>query len=128
LCAGALLTAIACSSGTATSAGGGTTTAAPLSSYATIADLDKALNDKGVTCQLSYPGLKDDASQAELSICTIDNEQAFLRVWQSPDLVTKFMASPDGKSGTVAAGANWTISLETAATAKKVAAAIGGSA
>ena len=109
-------------------AGPSSTSPATASSYATIADLAKALNDKGIACTLSYPGIKDDVSQAELSICTIDNEQAYLRVWQGPELVTKFLAGPDGQTGTVAVGANWTISFVTAATASKVSAALGGTA
>jgi len=112
----------------APAAGASSTSAAPASSYASIADLAKALNDKGIACTLSYPGIKDDVSQAELSICTIDNEQAYLRVWQGPELVTKFLAGPDGQTGTVAVGANWTISFGTPATASKVAAALGGTA
>jgi hypothetical protein len=107
--------------------GNNPTTTAP-SSYADIAALAKALNDKGITCVLSYPGIKDDVSQAELSICTIDDEQAFLRVWQTPELVKTFLASPDGQTGTLAVGANWTISFQTPATATKVANALGGSA
>jgi hypothetical protein len=122
--------AVSSTAGTAAPGAGPTSSAppAPSSSYASIADLAKALNDKGITCALSYPGIKDDVSQAELSICTIDNEQAYLRVWQGPELVTKFLAGPDGQTGTVAVGANWTISFGTPATASKVAAALGGTA
>jgi len=98
------------------------------SSYATVADLAKALNDKGIPCVLSYPGLKDDVSQAELSVCTIDDEQAFLRVWHGTDQVKKFLATPDGQSGTLAVGGNWTISFQTSAPAVKIATALGGSA
>lgn len=103
------------------------TTTTP-STYANIAELAQALNDKGIPCVLSYPGIKDDVGQVELSICTIDNEQAFLRVWQGPELVTKFLASPDGQTGTLAVGANWTISFQTPAAASKVANTLGGSA
>jgi hypothetical protein len=110
---------------TATSLNTNTTTP---SSYATVADLAKALNDKNITCVLEYAGLKDDVSQSELSICTIENEQATLRVWQGPDLVKKFLASPDGQTGTLAVGGNWTISFDTPETAAKVATALGGSA
>jgi hypothetical protein len=110
---------------TATSVNTNTTTP---SSYATVADLAKALNDKGITCVLEYAGLKDDVSQSELSICTIEDEQATLRVWQGPDLVKKFLASPDGQTGTLAVGGNWTISFNTPETAAKVASALGGSA
>ena len=104
------------------------TTAAPASAYATIADLDKALVAAGIPCTLEYAGLKDDVSRVELSICTIDAEQAYLRVWQDTTLLRKFLASPEGATGTVAVGANWTITVVSNATATKIARAIGGTA
>jgi hypothetical protein len=107
-----------------TSAGGART----LSTFTTIADLQKALQDKDITCKLEYPGLKDDTSKQELSICVIDGEQAYLRIWLDPSGLTQFLASPDGRSGTVAAGANWTITVASNPVADKIARALGGTA
>ncbi len=103
-------------------------TPATVSSYPTVAELAKALNDKGIACKLSYAGLKDDATKSELSICTIDDEQATLRVWQDPTEVTKFLASPDGQTGLVAVGGNWMISFQTPATASRIAETMGATA
>jgi hypothetical protein len=98
------------------------------SSYKSIAALAQALNDKSIECKLSYPGLKDDVTDAELSICTIDGQQAYLRVWTNTEFVDKFLVSPDGNTGLVAVGSNWTITLQSPATANRVAAALGGTA
>jgi hypothetical protein len=122
----------ACSSTAGSGSGTGTsaapTTAAAPSSYASIADLQKALEGKGITCKLEYPGLKDDTAQTELSICVIDTEQAFLKIWLKPDQIKEFLASPDGQTGTVAVGANWTVTVNSNAVADKVAKALGGAA
>ncbi len=115
-------------SGSGTAASAAPTTAAGPSTYASIAELQKALEGKGITCKLEYPGLKDDTAQTELSICVIDGEQAFLKVWLKPEQIKEFLASPDGETGTVAVGANWTITVTSNAVADKVAKAIGGTA
>ncbi len=121
--------AAGCGSSPSSSTAASTPSTTPVaSSFTTVADLATALNDRGVTCKLSYAGLKDDATRSELSICTIDNEQATLRVWQDPADVTKFLASPDGQTGLVAVGPNWMISFETPATAAKIATVLGGTA
>ena len=108
--------------------GGATTTtaAAAASSYATIDTLDKALIAAGIPCTLEYAGLKDDVSKVELSICTIDGEQAYLRVWEDPKMLQQFVASAEGGTGTVAVGANWSITVVTNPVAAKIAKAIGG--
>lgn len=108
--------------------GGASTTTATASTYATIADLDKALIAKNIPCALEYAGLKDDVSKVELSICTIDGEQAYLRVWEDPKMLQQFVASAEGATGTVAVGANWTITVVSNATAAKIGKAIGGTA
>lgn len=110
------------------SAGGSATSSTLPTTYPTIAALQGALEGKGITCTLEYPGLKDDTAQVELSICVIDGEQAYLKVWAKPDQIRQFLDSPDGQSGTVAVGANWTITVATNPVAAKVAAAIGGTA
>jgi hypothetical protein len=140
--------ALGCSSTTATSPTGSTAAATGASgtgasgtgapgtrfqvslptAYATIADLQKALQDKSITCKLEYPGLKDDTSKQELSICVIDGEQAYLRIWLDPAGLTQFLASPDGQTGTVAAGSNWTITVASNPVATKIATALGGTA
>lgn len=102
--------------------------AAPVTAYATVADLQKALTDKGITCKLEYPGLKDDTQKQELSICVIDGEQAYLRIWFDTAALGQFIASPDGQTGTVAAGSNWTITVTSPAVATRIAGAIGGTA
>lgn len=128
------LPALGCSSTTATSPTGSTaaatggSSAAATTAYATIADLQKALQDKSITCKLEYPGLKDDTSKQELSICVIDGEQAYLRIWLDPAGLTQFLASPDGQTGTVAAGSNWTITVASNPVATKIATALGGTA
>ena len=109
-------------SATSTTAAGATTA----STYATIDALDKALIAAGIPCTLEYAGLKDDVSKVELSICTIDSEQAYLRVWEDPKMLQQFVASVEGGTGTVAVGANWTITVVSNPTAAKIAKAIGG--
>jgi len=103
-----------------------TTAAAASSSYATIDTLDKALIAAGIPCALEYAGLKDDVSKVELSICTIDGEQAYLRVWEDPKMLQQFVASAEGGTGTVAVGANWSITVVSNPVAAKIAKAIGG--
>ena len=67
-------------------------------------------------------------TKAEVSLCTISNEQATLHVYADPQSVQQFAASPDGHSGIVALGANWTIAVQTPGEAAKLAAALGGTA
>lgn len=106
----------------------GSTAAADASNYATIAELHDAIVRAGFACTLEYPGLKDDVSNNEVSICTIEDEQAFLTVWADPADLTDFAASTEGSTGTVAIGANWTISVTSADLAGRLAADLGGTA
>lgn len=128
LAAAALPALAGCTSGTSSDSPSPTAgTAAPgEASYASIAELQRALTAKGITCTLEYEGLKDDTGEKELSICVIDGEQAYLTIWLQPGLVEQFVASPDGQTGTVAVGRNWTVVVSTPGTAAKVAAALGG--
>jgi hypothetical protein len=98
------------------------------SSYETIAGLHQAIVDAGFACTLEYPGLKDDTSQNEVSICTIEDEQAFLTIWADPASLADFASSADGATGTVAIGADWTISVTTPELAGRLASALGGAA
>jgi hypothetical protein len=111
-----------------TAGSSGSTKPADASTYASIADLHTAIVDADFACTLEYPGLKDDVSNNEVSICTIDGEQAFLTIWGDPADLEAFASSPDGSTGTVALGANWTISVTSADLAGRLAAALGGTA
>lgn len=113
---------------TSTTGSSGTSAPAEESTYATIADLHEAIVGAGFACTLEYPGLKDDVSNNEVSICTIEDEQAFLTVWTDPADVEAFAESPDGSTGTVAVGTNWTISVTSADLATRLADGLGGTA
>ena len=113
---------------TSTTGSSGTSAPAEASTYASIAELHEAIVAAGFACTLEYPGLKDDVSNNEVSICTIDDEQAFLTVWADPADVDEFAESSDGSTGTVALGANWTISVTSADLAGRLAAGLGGTA
>lgn len=129
--AGALLAGCSSSSsstGSSTAAssppGSGANSPANLSSIATVADMAKQLEAKGIRCKLEYEGLKDN--DKTLSICTIDNSQATLTIWDKPEILQKFLAANVGAKGASAVGANWTVDVDTPATAQKVATALGG--
>jgi hypothetical protein len=129
LVGGLLLAVVAVATGcsstptTNTDAGGPATTVAP--SYATVADLAKQLEAKGIACKLEYEGLKQE--DKTLSLCVIGGgEQATLTIWDQPEVLGKFLATPDTGTGATAVGANWTIDVDTAATAHKLTDALGG--
>lgn len=111
----------ACSSSPSTSTSATTVSA---SSIANIADLQKRLEGKGIVCKLEYEGLKQE--DKTLSICVIDGEQATLTIWDKPEVLVKFLNSDVGAKGATAVGANWTVDVDSAATAQKVASALGG--
>lgn len=115
---------------TSSTAGGSTGSTAPTgsSTYPTIAALHDAIVDGGFACTLEYPGLKDDVSSNEVSICTIEDEQAFLTIWADPADLADFAASSDGSTGTVALGANWSVSVTSEDLAGRLATALGGTA
>ena len=83
---------------------------------------------QGVDVVIADDGLQNLSLARDLEICVIDGEQAFLKVWLKPEQIKEFLASPDGQTGTVAVGANWTITVTSNAVADKVAKAIGGTA
>jgi hypothetical protein len=111
-----------------TTASTGSSAPSGSSTYATIAALHQAIVDGGFECTLEYPGLKDDVSNNEVSICTIEDEQAFLTIWADPANLAAFAASSDGSTGTVALGANWSISVTTPDLASRLATALDGTA
>jgi hypothetical protein len=113
---------VACSSTAANGSLAPATTVAP--SYATVEDLASQLQAKGITCQLEYQGLKQE--DKTLSICVVDGEQATLTIWDRPADVAAFLAASDAGTGATAVGANWTIDVDTVATAQKLTAALGG--
>jgi hypothetical protein len=108
--------------------GGSTPASAGGSSYGSIAELHEAIVGADFACTLEYPGLEDDVSNSEVSICTIEGEQAFLTIWRDPADVADFVESPEGATGTVAIGGDWTISVSSEDLAGRLADALGGSA
>lgn len=98
------------------------------SSYGSIAALHQAIVDGGFPCTLEYPGLKDDVTSNEVSICTIEDETAYLTIWNDPAQLRAFVASPDGATGTVAVGSDWTIAVTSADLAGRLASALDGTA
>lgn len=94
-----------------------------LSRYADVSAMADDLQAGGITCALEYEGLRD--AEKEVSICTIDGEFAQLTVWLDPEIVETLAGAADG---TLAHGQNWTVDVDTAATAQQVAAALGGAA
>lgn len=130
-----VLGASACSSdGTGGAGASSSTSAAPTgvtetgSTYGSIASLQEAVVDGGFTCTLEYPGLRDDATDNEVSICTIEDETAYLTVWGDPAKLAEFASSSDGSTGTVALGADWSISVATEDLAGRLAETLGGTA
>lgn len=130
-----VLGAAACSSNGTTGAGDpSSTSAAPTgvtetgSTYGTIASLQEAIVDAGFTCTLEYPGLRDDATDNEVSICTIEDETAYLTVWGDPAKLSAFASSSDGSTGTVALGSDWSVSVASEDLAGRLATALGGTA
>jgi ABC-type glycerol-3-phosphate transport system substrate-binding protein len=116
------LTVAACSSSSTPGTAAPGTTAAP--SYATVEDLAKQLEAKGITCKLEYEGLRQE--DKTLSICVVNGEQGTLTIWDKPDVLAKFLASSVSGTGATAVGANWTIDVDTVANAQKLTAALGG--
>lgn len=94
--------------------------------YDSVAGLAAALTDGGLPCTLLYPGLHDGPTGAETGTCSLAGDQAQLRVWASREASAGFLSSPAARTGTVVAGANWTVTVSTVAAARAVAAALGG--
>lgn len=97
-----------------------------LSSYETITAMNDDLGAAGISCVLEYEGLVDDTGK-EVSLCTIDGQQAQLTVY--PDSTTvEALVSTDTPIGSIAYGQNWTVQVDTPATAESIATALGGEA
>jgi hypothetical protein len=123
--------AAGCSGGGDSGAGGTTPSTGGTgpggSAYNSVAALADTLTARGMACPLQYAGLRDDLTGAELSICTVAGDQAYLRVWNDPGTIAAFVASPQARTGTVAVGANWTVSVTSGTTAQQIAQTLGGS-
>jgi hypothetical protein len=108
----------------------GSSSTTVLTSYASIDELQRSLEANGISCTLEYEGLRQD--DRVLSLCVIDGEQATLTIWDRPEVLEKFTQSTSsagsglGAAGAVAVGRNWSIDLDTEATATRVASALGG--
>jgi hypothetical protein len=121
-------TSTSAASSSTTAAAGSSAPAGGTSSYRTIAALHDAIVEAGFACTLEYPGLKDDVTSNEVSICTIEDETAYLTIWSDPAKLAEFTSSTDGATGTVAVGADWTISVTSADLAGRLATALEGTA
>ena len=97
-----------------------------LPAYEDITTMAADLATAGITCTLEYEGLVDDTGK-EVSICVIDGQQAQLTRY--PDSTTvEALVSTDTPIGAIAYGQNWTVQVDTLATAQAVATALGGEA
>lgn len=103
---------------------GAATERADLSTYPSVAEMASALTAAGMPCTLEYEGLTDGGK--ELSLCTLEGEQATLSIWFEPEQLDAFMTADLGGVGAAAVGANWTVDVTTAALATRVADALGG--
>ena len=126
-----LVLAVAVGVALVSACGGGTddpataTSTPSRSSYPDVGSLAAALTDAGLPCTLEYEGLTDAGKQ--LSLCTIEDEQATLSIWFDPDQLDAFLASDDsGGIGATAVGANWTVDVGDVSTARRIADALGG--
>lgn len=95
-----------------------------LPTYDTVAALNEDLAAAGVSCALEYEGLVDDEGK-EVSLCTIEGEQAQLTIYPDAASVQAIVDAPTAV-GAVAYGGNWTVLVDTAPTAQVVADALGG--
>jgi hypothetical protein len=96
------------------------------STYESVADLATDLDDAGLTCSLEYEGLVDD--QREVSLCSVNGEYTELSVWTETSAAASAAAAADEADDPLAAGANWTVDVDTADTAVAVADALDGTA
>ena len=95
-----------------------------LSSYDDVATMAADLDADGLTCLLEYEGL-DDGTR-EVSLCSVNGEFTELSVWADPADAGRTMDEADTADDPLAGGANWTVDVDTAATAEAVAEALGG--
>lgn len=101
---------------TATGDTGTTADTTDLPSFDTVTDIGDALS-----CDLDYAGIEDE--QSTFSTCVFQDEQALIYVYKDPSTVSDVVAL--GATGLVY-GANWTIQVETDATAQAAADATDG--
>jgi hypothetical protein len=95
-----------------------------LPAYDDITAMNADLAAAGITCNLEYEGLVDDTGK-EVSLCTIDGQQAQLTRYPDSTTVEALVAT-DTPIGAIAYGQNWTVQIDTPATAEAVATALGG--
>jgi hypothetical protein len=131
-----LVLALACSDDEGSGDGGSDTSAATgdtaggdvdlsgLPTYDTITALNEDLAAGGVQCTLEYEGLVDSDGK-EVSLCTINGEQAQISVYPDSTTVQALVAA-DATLGALVYGQNWTVQLDTEATAQTVATALSG--
>lgn len=93
-----------------------------LATFATLDELAAAVGDAGYPCELEYEGLEDGTGV--VSLCTIGDGQATLRIWNDPADVTALAESGTATELTVY-GANWTIDLRDPTTAQTLAQSLG---
>jgi hypothetical protein len=98
--------------------------AAELSTYGAVADIADDLDAAGIPCALEYEGLRDDTR--EVSLCAVNGEYTELSVWVDASEAAASGAAADDAGDPFVEGANWTVDVETAATAEAVADALGG--
>lgn len=96
---------------------------ADLSSFSSLEELSTAVVDAGYTCELEYEGLED--ATGIVSLCTIGEGQATLRIWTDPADVAALAESGTATELTIY-GENWTIDLRDPAVAGELATALGG--
>lgn len=98
---------------------------ADLSVQASVADIGRSLDARGIDCPLEYEGLVDATS--ERSQCTIRGGQAMVTIWFDDAALDRLLHPPDGRPpADVAFGRNWTVELTDGEVAHAVADALGG--
>ena len=132
--AGALvLVAIGCSSDTPTGPGvvpgsappgggaaGTALTGTPTgSAYRDTDVIAETLSGRDMPCALERTGIGTGR-------CRISGETAELRVWPEDGSLQRFLTSDQARSGVVAAGANWTVTVTTPDLARRPAGMLGG--
>lgn len=86
--------------------------------------LAERLDGVDAGCTLEYEGLEDD--QRELSICTLGDEIVELSVWSDPEALDGVVEAAEGTGDPVVTGPNWSIDVQDAELADRIADATGG--
>jgi hypothetical protein len=94
-----------------------------LSTFATLDALASAIDEAGYPCELEYEGLED--ATGVVSLCTVGDGQATLRIWTDPADVTALADSGTATELTVY-GENWTVDVRDPEVAATLATALGG--